>query len=143
MGAKTNMKDQKHKWGQWLGFGAFVSAMLISLPLHAESKARASVTADDHEQMQQRWQSLPADKRERLMERYERFQKLSPEEQDAMKQRYEKWRELPENERRAMRDKWAGMSPDERRAARDRVHNHKKQKKQNKGSNNNRHDRDN
>lgn len=142
MGAKTDMKDQRNKWGQWLGLGAFATVMLVSSPLHAESKARASVTVDEREQMQQRWQSLPADKRERLMERYERFQQLPPEEQEAMKQRYEKWQEIPEAERRAMRDKWAGMSPDERRAARDRVHNHDQRNKQNKGGNNKRHDRE-
>lgn len=76
--------------------------------------------APEDDERQQRWQSLPPEKREELMQRYERFRQLPPEEQEAVKRRYHKWREMPEDERREMRDKWSRMTPEERREMRDR-----------------------
>lgn len=119
-------RRDKRKWaavirGCALGVLVLGSPMVLADKGPPGSRDAQDMSAQDRERIQ-RWQSLPPEKREALMERYERFQKLSPEEQAEVKKRYNKWREIPEEDRRAMRDKWQQMSPEERQALRRRLH---------------------
>lgn len=108
------MSSIRQKW-KGVVVACVLGGVLVGSPL-------VQAAPDDNERLQ-RWQSLPPEKREELMERYERFRQLPPEEQEAVKRRYHKWREMPEEDRRAMRDKWERMSPEERRALRERMRN--------------------
>lgn len=75
--------------------------------------------SDRERRRQERWQQLPADKRERLMQRYQEYQRLPQQEREEIQQRFERFRQLSPDEQDAIRQRWRNAPPEERRRLRD------------------------
>ena len=68
------------------------------------------------------WRELSTDRRELIRERYEIFQDLPQDEQRRILQNFERFRDLRQDRRDELRKRYREMTPAERRALRDRLH---------------------
>ena len=66
-----------------------------------------------------RFQQLPAVRRERILERMRQLEALTPEQRQHVMQNWERWQKMTPVEREAARERWQRMTPEERRDARE------------------------
>jgi len=80
-------------------------------------KRHRSARAVESGELEQWWQGLPDQERQRLMHDYERYRKLDPARRDRVRDRWQRFRDLPPVEQEKLRShyqRWQEMPPAER-----------------------------
>ncbi|RZO84991.1 DUF3106 domain-containing protein [Oceanococcus atlanticus] len=83
-----------------------VTTLLFSGVLSAQPQWQELSPAQRQELQRyaERWDQMPADKRERILRNHARWQNMSPEEKQRARAKWDKFRALPEAQREALRD---------------------------------------
>jgi len=69
----------------------------------------------------QTWQRLNDNERDAIRDRYNQFQRMTPREKARIRNNFRTFRDLPADRRQQLRDRYRNMTPDQRQKVRDRL----------------------
>lgn len=101
----------------------FAVLILQSTPPFLCGQDSASSSPQLTEGQRQKWEKLPAEEKEAILNRYQRWKNLPPERKENLRTRWNQYQKRSPEEKRFLRERWKrykSMSPEQKATIRDR-----------------------